>query len=47
MTVGSKSGRTGDDGKAEAQGLEKKVYDYAVTRNGYEPKRECGFARWR
>ena len=36
VTVGSKSGRTGDDGKAEAQGLERKAYDYAVTRNGYE-----------
>ncbi len=37
MTVGSKSGRTGGDGKVEVQGLEKKVYDYAVTGNGYEP----------
>lgn len=37
VTVGNKSGRTGGDEKAEVQGLEKKVYDYAVTRNGYEP----------
>ena len=39
VTIGGKSGRTGGDGKVEVQGLEKKVYDYAVTRNGYEPIR--------